>query len=165
MNMPVDPQYFADPARRSTPPHGAAANPLLHASQSALRFLLALTFGRRALADLSRLAACDADAAATQMWTVADDLAAAARIDRVVGQLVDDALGVRLAKPAQPYRERSICALATVWARHRTTLAGPQIAALLWVVVRSNMPCTRQFEAALVDEMTWRAARTLGAQS
>ena len=168
MNMPVDPQWVSDSARRSAsshPPRQAAGNPFLRTSQRALRVLLALTFGQRALVDLSQVAGCDADAASTQVWTVADELAAAARVDRVVGQLIDDALALRLARVARPYQDRSICALATVWARQRTTLPGPQIAALLWVVVRSSAPCTGQFEAALVDELNWRAMRLLGARS
>lgn len=167
MNMPVDVHPPNDSARRSVPfhpPRRAAGNPLLYASQDALRFLLALAFGRRALADLSRLAACDLEAASAQVWTVADDLAAAARVDGVVGQLVDDALALRLTRAARPFVGRSVCALATTWARQRATLAGPAVAALLWVVVRSTSPCTRQFEATLLGELRWRAARGLGAR-
>ena len=76
-------------------------------------------------------------------------LVAALRASDCMRGVFDAVLAIALKEPAARYRGSSVSRLAEAWAKRPGTLAGPELAALLWCTARNNTAAFRPLEAKI----------------
>jgi len=145
MHAPATPPPF--PARPSAPaPLPQPEIPFRGASLASLRLLagFALLADETAPGREPLLAAAGAEHERPCV-ALLRVLAALQASDSLRGTL-DGVLAAGLGRRARPYRGLCAASLAALWRQRRDLLEGPDLAALLWWVARSNQPALRPLE-------------------